>query len=73
MSLHWRIGSEAREVTITAAADFHLMVSRHETARPLLTPGEMIQLPATDELVLVSGCRPIRARKARYFEDHSPG
>jgi type IV secretion system protein VirD4 len=47
----------------------HLMVSRQETARPLLTPGEVMQLPPDDELVLVSGCSPIRARKARYFED----
>jgi type IV secretion system protein VirD4 len=47
----------------------HLMVSRQETARPLLTPGEVMQLPPRDELVLVSGCPPIRARKARYFED----
>jgi type IV secretion system protein VirD4 len=45
------------------------MVSRQETARPLLTPGEVMQLPATDELVMVSGCPPIRARKARYYED----
>jgi type IV secretion system protein VirD4 len=47
----------------------HLMVSRQETARPLLTPGEVMQLPAADELVLVSGIPPIRAKKARYFED----
>ena len=47
----------------------HLMVSRQETARPLLTPGEVMQLPAEDELVLVSGVPPIRAKKARYFED----
>ncbi|MBX9651554.1 MAG: IncP-type conjugal transfer protein TraG, partial [Xanthobacteraceae bacterium] len=47
----------------------HLMVSRQETARPLLTPGEVMQLPPDDELILVSGCSPIRARKARYFED----
>lgn len=47
----------------------HLMVSRQETARPLLTPGEVMQLPANEELVLVSGSPPIRARKARYFED----
>ncbi len=47
----------------------HLMVSRQETARPLLTPGEVMQLPHDDELVLVSGCHPIRARKARYYED----
>ncbi|MGH7121849.1 MAG: type IV secretory system conjugative DNA transfer family protein, partial [Acetobacteraceae bacterium] len=47
----------------------HLMVSRQETARPLLTPGEVMQLPADDELLLMSGCAPIRAKKARYFED----
>ena len=47
----------------------HLMVSRSETARPLLTPGEVMQLPPSDEIVMVSGAPPIRARKARYFED----
>jgi type IV secretion system protein VirD4 len=48
----------------------HLMVSRQETARPLLTAGEVMQLPPTDELVLVSGIPPIRAHKARYYEDN---
>ncbi len=47
----------------------HLMVSRQETARPLLTPGEIMQLPTTDEIVLVSGLPPIRAKKARYYAD----
>ncbi len=47
----------------------HLMVSRQETARPLLTPGEVMQLPPTDEIVMVAGTPPIRASKARYFED----
>ncbi len=47
----------------------HLMVSRQETARPLLTAGEIMQLAQEDELVLVSACPPIRARKARYYED----
>ncbi|OYU63948.1 MAG: conjugal transfer protein TraG [Bradyrhizobium sp. PARBB1] len=47
----------------------HLMVSRSETARPLLTPGEVMQLPPTDEIVMVSGAHPIRAKKARYYED----
>ena len=47
----------------------HLMVSRQETARPLLTPGEIMQLPPTDEIVMVAGTPPIRAIKARYFED----
>ncbi|HTT80987.1 MAG TPA: conjugal transfer protein TraG [Stellaceae bacterium] len=47
----------------------HLMISRQETSRALLTTGEVMQLPPDDELVLVSGCPPIRARKARYYED----
>ncbi|UUP18275.1 conjugal transfer protein TraG [Nitratireductor thuwali] len=49
----------------------HVMVSRQETARPLLTPGEVMQLPAADELVLISGLPPIRANKLRYYEDRN--
>ena len=49
----------------------HVMVSRQETARPLLTPGEVMQLPSSDELVLVSGLPPIRARKLRYYKDRN--
>ena len=47
----------------------HLMVSRQETARPLLTPGEVMQLPPDDEVVMVSGQAPIRAKKIRYYQD----
>ncbi|MEO5322875.1 conjugal transfer protein TraG [Mesorhizobium sp. CC13] len=47
----------------------HLMVSRQETARALLTPGEVMQLPPTEEIVMVAGIPPIRAKKARYYED----
>lgn len=47
----------------------HLMVSRQETARPLLTPGEVMQLPPQDAIVLVAGAPPIRARKIRYYAD----
>jgi type IV secretion system protein VirD4 len=47
----------------------HLMVSRQETARPLMTPGEVMQLSPNDEIVMVAGVPPIRAKKARYFED----
>jgi len=47
----------------------HLMVSRQETARPLLTPGEVMQLPPDEEVVQVSGAPPIRARKVRYYLD----
>lgn len=49
----------------------HVMVSRAETARPLLTPGEVMQLSPADELVLVSGLSPIRAKKLRYYEDRN--
>jgi type IV secretion system protein VirD4 len=47
----------------------HLMVSRQETARPLLTPGEIMQLPPNEEIVMVAGTPPIKATKAKYFED----
>lgn len=47
----------------------HLMVSRQETARPLRTPGEIMQLPDTDQIVMVSGHPPILAKKLRYYED----
>jgi len=47
----------------------HLMVSRTETARQLLTPGEVMQLPDDEEIVMIAGLPPIRAHKARYFTD----
>ena len=47
----------------------HLMVSRQETARPLLTPGEVMQLPPDEEVVMVSGHPPIKAAKLRYYQD----
>ncbi|WP_027164076.1 conjugal transfer protein TraG [Mesorhizobium sp. WSM1293] len=49
----------------------HVMVSRQETARPLLTPGEVMQLPLNDELVLISGLPPLRAQKLRYYQDRN--
>jgi type IV secretion system protein VirD4 len=47
----------------------HLMVSRQETSRPLLTPGEVMQLSPNEAIVMVSGVHPVRARKIRYYED----
>jgi len=49
----------------------HLMVSRQESARPLLTPGEVMQLPPQEEIVMVSGYAPVRAQKLRYFDDQN--
>ena len=47
----------------------HVMVSRQETARQLITPGEIMQLPANEQLILLSGFAPIKANKVRYFAD----
>jgi type IV secretion system protein VirD4 len=47
----------------------HLMVSRQETARALLTPGEVMQLPPKEEIVMLSGHPPVRAQKLRYYQD----
>jgi len=49
----------------------HVMVSRQETARQLLTPGEVMQLPSDEELVLVAGAPPVRAKKLRYYSDRN--
>ena len=49
----------------------HVMVSRQETARPLLTGGEVMQLPPAEQIVMVAGTPPIRARKLRYYQDPS--
>jgi type IV secretion system protein VirD4 len=47
----------------------HVMVSRQETARQLITPGEIMQLPASEQLILLSGFSPIKAQKVRYYAD----
>ena len=49
----------------------HLTMSEQETPRPLLTPGEVLQLPSDEALVLVSGAPPIRARKLQYYADRN--
>ncbi len=49
----------------------HVSMSEQETPRPLLTPGEILQLAPDDALVLVSGAPPIRAGKLKYYADHN--
>ena len=43
--------------------------SDHQTARPLLTPDEVRNLPETAQLLFLSDQRPIMAQKLRYFAD----
>jgi type IV secretion system protein VirD4 len=40
-----------------------------ETSRALLLPQEILQLPPDEEIVMVEGLPPIRARKIRYFQE----
>lgn len=47
----------------------HTMVSRQEVPRPLLTPGEVMQLPPDEALILTGSAPPIRAKKVRYFAE----
>ena len=49
----------------------HMMVSRQETARQLLTPGEVMQLPPKQEVLMVAGVPPVMADKLRYFKDRN--
>jgi len=43
--------------------------STHETARQLMTSGEVSLLPVDEEIIFVSGFPPIRANKLFYFKD----
>ena len=47
------------------------MGSQQETQRPLMTPGEIMQMPAGDALIFLASHPPIKARKLRYFEDQN--
>lgn len=40
-----------------------------EYGRELMTPGEVMQLPPDESIVLVAGQYPIRAKKVRYYSD----
>jgi type IV secretion system protein VirD4 len=40
-----------------------------QTSRALLLPQEILQLPPDEEIILMEGLPPIRARKIRYFDE----
>jgi hypothetical protein len=61
--------SAPRSISVWAFADNDLR-RNFEAAHERAIPGEIMQLPPNDELVLLSDCcRPIRAKKARYYKD----
>ncbi|MCB2181342.1 MAG: IncP-type conjugal transfer protein TraG [Desulfobulbaceae bacterium] len=47
----------------------HIMESEQESARQLLTPGEVLQLPNDDVLIMVGGMAPYRGKKITYYQD----
>ena len=49
----------------------HVSVSTSQTARPLLTPGEVLQLPKDQEIIFFSGCPPILGRLNFYYRDEN--
>lgn len=46
----------------------HVMVADQETSRPLLDAAEICKMPASDQILLVAGLPPIRAKRLRYYE-----
>jgi type IV secretory pathway TraG/TraD family ATPase VirD4 len=44
-------------------------ITTSQTARPLLTPGEVLQLPKDKEIIFVGGCPPILAGLVFYYRD----
>lgn len=46
----------------------HLTEGEHETGRPLLTPGEVMELNKEDEIVFISNRPPIRCKKVVYYQ-----
>jgi type IV secretion system protein VirD4 len=44
-------------------------ISQSEQVRPLLSPGDVRELAVDDELVFVTGHKPMRVQKVRYYSD----
>ena len=44
-------------------------ISHSEHVRPLLSPGDIRELPVDDQLLFVTGYKPMRVKKVRYFND----
>ena len=47
----------------------HKSIAEQETPRPLMTPGEVMQLDPRDALVMIAGVPPIRVRKIQNYRD----
>lgn len=47
----------------------HRAITYREERRPLILPAQVRQLPERDELIFVTGARPLKAKKLRYDEE----
>ncbi|MCC5053907.1 IncP-type conjugal transfer protein TraG [Xanthomonas campestris pv. campestris] len=47
----------------------HVMVSNQESARALMTPGEVREMDPTKKIIVVAGLPPIMAVKIKYYSD----
>ena len=47
----------------------HRAITYREERRPLLLPAEVRRLPERDELIFVTGAKPMQAKKLRYDEE----
>lgn len=62
------LGKETIKVTnVSQAGSFKTNKSWNQTGRELLTLSEITQLPKDDEIILMAGLPPIKAKKAWYF------
>ncbi|MGD0461651.1 MAG: type IV secretory system conjugative DNA transfer family protein [Tepidisphaeraceae bacterium] len=44
-------------------------ISHSEHVRPLLSPGDIRELPVDDQLLFVTGYKPMRVKKVRYYNE----
>jgi type IV secretion system protein VirD4 len=44
-------------------------ISHSEHVRPLLSPGDVRELPVDDQLIFITGYKPMRVKKVRYYAD----
>jgi type IV secretion system protein VirD4 len=61
--------TEYRESYSHAARNLARTVSHSEQVRPLLSPGDIRELSVDDQLIFVTGYKPMRTRKVRYYTD----
>ncbi|MBI3437048.1 MAG: type IV secretory system conjugative DNA transfer family protein [Proteobacteria bacterium] len=47
----------------------HRAITYREERRPLILPAQVRQLPERDELIFVTGAKPLKAKKLRYDEE----